>query len=137
MGTWGTGPLSNDTALDLMDIVSKVDEETLGTMVGLMLHSVKEEEAVLGAYIMYVYYTGDMSDVSHCEGFFKKVSELESQFLECYKPEAVSKLMWLKQNIKRNWFRDKDRSDYSLFLGKMGDAIKVAKNKWKDPLFKD
>ncbi|ADL36030.1 hypothetical protein bpr_II091 (plasmid) [Butyrivibrio proteoclasticus B316] len=135
MGTWGTGPLSNDKALDLMNVVCTAGDQTLGIITRLMLHSEKEEEAVLGAYIMYVYYTGDTSEVDHYKEFFEKLAKSESKYLEFYKPEAILKLQQLKENSKREWFEDKDKIKYTLLLEKMVKAIRSAENKWKDPLF--
>lgn len=64
MGAWGEYPLENDTALDLMSYLTKVNNKTLGRMIGLMLNSRDEFESVLGIFLVDVYYNGVDDDLN-------------------------------------------------------------------------
>ena len=84
MGAWGEYPLENDTALDLMSYLTKVNNRTLGRMISLMLNSVDELEATLGVFLVDVYCNGITEDINLYDynSWFKILHEYKNETLE-------------------------------------------------------
>ena len=52
MGAWGIEILNNDRAMDLIDSLTEMKSSSLRVVIGILLNSVDEEEAMLGVAIV-------------------------------------------------------------------------------------
>lgn len=107
MGAWGIEILNNDRAMDLIDSLTEMKSSSLRVVIGILLNSVDEEEAMLGVAIVDAALNGVDKRIIGNEEYYQWFGRLNKKVRrDAYHYKATARNTIKRVEENSNYFAD-------------------------------